>query len=199
MEMPPGAHGGLGGGSPSPAGGRTWYKAGMAARCAGCGAEVGRHGLSWCLPLDRSLALLGGLAVLAAFFMPWFAISSPQGTLVMTGQFLNQFLSTTNDLRRFMPGASGGAGEVQALRALVLFFPACGGLAVLLALAGVVQQHARRVLGGLLVVAGLLPLVALVVGLGRLPAQASPELGLGLIGAGGLLVLGGSLLSLVRR
>jgi hypothetical protein len=57
------------------------------------------------------LALVGGLGLVAAYWMPWFGT---QG-LLLSGAFLNQFLSTTPapDLRRVMPGASGGPQEAQ--------------------------------------------------------------------------------------
>ena len=54
----------------------------------------------------------------------------------------------------------------------------------------------RRAVDGALVLVGLVPLVALVVGLGRLPPGARPELGLWAIGAGAAAVLLGAALDL---
>ena len=169
----------------------------MSLACPECGARLAGHGAGRCVPLGRGLALLGGLAILAAFLMPWLGVSSPQGSVVLTGEFLGRFLGSTNDLRRFLPGASGEPGEVQALRALVYLFPACGALAALLAIAGVLRPALGRPLDVALGLSGLVPLVALALGVTRLPA-ATPEAGLRLIGLGAVVVLVGALVGAAR-
>jgi hypothetical protein len=131
------------------------------------------------------ISLIGGLAVVAAYFMPWFGT---QG-LILPGDFLARFLGSTGDLRRFLPGASGGSGEVLALRGLVYLFPTCGALAALLTSVACTRPAAGRVIGLGLAASGLVPLLALGIGLTRLPAGASLEVGLGLIGVGSLAVL----------
>src|SRR5712672_1788704 len=92
-----------------------------------------------CLSLPRVLALIGGVLLMSAFFMPWF---SSQG-LLLSGQFLHQFLSNPGDLRRFLPGSSGSPAEAQLLRALVDLFPACGVVAVIATLTGGLSRTAR--------------------------------------------------------
>jgi hypothetical protein len=73
------------------------------------------------LSLERVLALVGGLALLAVFFMPWF---SAQG-LLLSGQFLHIAPGTANpsELRRLLPSSS--PADVQFLHALVDVFRAC--------------------------------------------------------------------------
>jgi hypothetical protein len=139
------------------------------------------------------LALVGGLGLVAAFWMPWFGT---QG-LLLSGAFLNQFLSTTPDLRRVMPGTSGGAQEAQLLRALVLLFPAVGGLGAIVALLTGLRQRMRRAWGLALAVLGAVPLVALVIGLGRLPPGSTFEAGLWTIGLGAACLCLGGLLEAV--
>jgi hypothetical protein len=154
----------------------------MSGACPACGLRVTR----WPgLPLGRVISLIGGLAVVAAYFMPWFGT---QG-LILPGDFLARFLGSTGDLRRFLPGASGGSGEVLALRGLVYLFPTCGALAALLTSVACTRPAAGRVIGLGLAASGLVPLLALGIGLTRLPAGASLEVGLGLIGVGSLAVL----------
>lgn len=154
----------------------------MSGACPACGLRVAR----WSgLPLGRVISLIGGLAVIAAYFMPWFGT---QG-LILTGDFLTRFLGSSVDLRRFLPGASGGSGEVLALRGLVYLFPTCGALAALLTIAACTRSTAGRAIGLGLAASGLVPLLALGIGVTRLPAGASLEVGLGLIGAGSLAVL----------
>ena len=111
----------------------------MSVVCPRCGTPLPPRGAAWCLPVGRALTLIGGLALVAAYFMPWFAT---QG-IVLTGSFLGQFLGSTNDLRRFLPGSSGGQTEVQLLRALVYLFPASGVLAALLVGLGTVRSSLR--------------------------------------------------------
>jgi hypothetical protein len=140
----------------------------------------------------RVTALVGGLGLVAAFYMPWF---SSQG-LLLSGQFLHNFLgsATPNELRRFLPNSS--ASEVQLLRLLVDLFPVCGLSAAATAVIGGLASSARRVANVALGLSGLIPLVAWAVGIGRLPAGASPEIGLWLIGFGSSAVLVGLALEL---
>src|ERR1700736_4189088 len=117
-----------------------------------------------CLSLPRVLALLGGVLLASAFFMPWF---SSQG-LLLSGQFLHQFLSNPGDLRRFLPGSSGTAAEAQLLRALVDLFPACGVAASTAALIGGLIDTWRRTTNVVLAMSGVVPLVGWAVGITRL-------------------------------
>lgn len=126
------------------------------------------------------LGLVGALGLVAAYWMPWFGT---QG-LLLSGAFLNEFLSSTPDLRRVMPGATGGPQEAQQLRALVLLFPATGTLGAIVALAAGLTPGRNRFWGLLLAVIGGVPLIALLVGLGRLPPGSTFEAGLWTIGLG---------------
>ena len=140
-----------------------------------------------CLPVARVLALVGGLALVAAYFMPWFGT---QG-LILTGAFLSQLLGSTTDLRRLAPGMLGGPLEVQGLRVLVAFFPACGALAALLMVVGAPRAALRRPTDVVAGICGVLALVALVLGASRLPPGSTWEVGLWLIGLGGVAIIGG--------
>ena len=141
------------------------------------------------LSLSRVPALIGGLGLIGAFFMPWF---SSQG-LLLSGQFLHTFLSSASpaDLRRFLPASS--PAEVQALRLLVDLFPACGfvgGTATLTG--GLVQQRALKLVANLLLgISGLVALVAWACGISQLPSGSAPEVGLWLIAASSLAMLAG--------
>jgi hypothetical protein len=147
------------------------------------------------MPLARVVALFGGLALVAAYFMPWFG---SQG-VILTGAFLDQLLGSTTDLRRLLPGSAGGPLEVQLLRALVDFFPVAGGLAALTSVL-LWLRPAWRVPGNVLLGAcGALTLVALFGGGSRLPPGATWEVGLWLIGAGSLAVLAGVVLDVVGQ
>jgi hypothetical protein len=140
------------------------------------------------------VALVGGLALVAAFWMPWLGIQVGNQGALLSGDVLGRLLSGTNDLRQFAPGSSGDPLEARALRALVYLFPSCGVLAAALALLeGWLGR--RQALTALLVVAGLVPLTGLVIGLTRLPQNASREIGLWLIGAGSLAIVLGPLLN----
>lgn len=142
------------------------------------------------------LALVGGLGLVAAYWMPWFGT---QG-LLLTGSFLNEFLSTTPDLRRVMPGTTGSPQEAQQLRALVLLFPSTGALGALIALAAGLTARRGPIGGIVLAVVGGVPLVALLVGLGRLPPGSTFEAGLWTIGLGAACVcLGGLLEAVIGR
>jgi hypothetical protein len=131
------------------------------------------------------MALIGGLGLVAAFFMPWFG---SQG-LLLSGQFLHNFLgsASANDLRRFLPNSS--PTEVQLLRVLVDLFPMCGAIAAVTLLIGGVTASGRGALNVLSVLSGLIPLVAWAVGIGRLPPGSSFEVGLWLIAVCSLAVL----------
>jgi hypothetical protein len=141
------------------------------------------------LSLSRVLALVGGLGLVAAFFMPWFA---SQG-LLLSGQFLHTFLSSASptDLRRFLPASS--PAEVQALRLLVDLFPACGVVGGAAALAGgLVRQPALKlVANSLMGLSGVVALIAWAGGVRQLPPGATPEVGLWLIAASSLALLVG--------
>jgi hypothetical protein len=146
------------------------------------------------LPLSRILALVGGLGLVAAFFMPWFA---SQG-LLLSGQFLHTFLATSSpaDIQRFVPGST--PTEVQLLRVLVDLFPVCGALATLLCLAGLARLGgARLAVDAVLALTGLLALVAWAGGVTRLPPGARWEIGLWLIAAASMAVLLGAALELI--
>jgi hypothetical protein len=137
------------------------------------------------LRLGRVLALVGGLALVAAFFMPWF---SSQG-LLLSGQFLHTFLASASptDLRRFLPTSS--PSEVQALRLLVDLFPACGAVIAVAALIGGLALATRTLADVVLAVASAVPLVAWAIGITRLPPGANFEIGLWLILAGAVAAL----------
>jgi hypothetical protein len=144
------------------------------------------------LSLARVLALVGGLGLVAAFYMPWF---SSQG-LLLSGQFLHTFLSTASpaDLGRFLPSSS--PTEVQLLRTLVDVFPVCGALAAVAVLAGGLVRRARPVANSIQALAGVIPLLGWAGGVTRLPPGANPEVGLALIAAGALAILLGLVLDL---
>ncbi len=146
------------------------------------------------------LALIGGLALIAAFWMPWLGIQVGSQGALLSGEVLGRILGGTTDLRQFMPGSSGNPAEAQALRALVFLFPTAGALAGLLAIVeGWLGR--RRWLTVVLVVAGLVPLIGLLVGLTRLPPTASREMGLWVNGLGSAAIVLGPLVNelLARR
>ena len=146
------------------------------------------------LPLSRMLALVGGLGLLAAFFMPWFA---SQG-LLLSGQFLHTFLATSSPaaVQRFVPGST--PTEVLLLRVLVDLFPVCGALVTVLCLAGLADLgRARGVVDALLALTGLVALVAWAGGVARLPPGAGWEIGLWLIAVASLAVVFGAALELI--
>jgi hypothetical protein len=163
--------------------GRTLPHVAGPAVCPECGARLRGQGV----PVPRLVTLVGSLALVAAFFMPWFG---SQG-LILTGAFLDRLLGTTTDLRRLLPGAAGGLLEVQLLRALVDLFPVAGGLAAILTLLAVVRPAWRVPTNILVAACGALALVALAGGILRLPPDATWEVGLWLIGAGALAILAG--------
>ena len=122
------------------------------------------------LSLPRVLSLVGGLTLVAAFFMPWFG---SQG-LLLSGQFLHSFLAGANptDLRRFLPTSS--PTEVQLLRLLVDLFPTCGAFAAVAAVIAGLVHTARPLSNVVLALSGLTALLAWAIGLTRLPrARAS--------------------------
>lgn len=149
--------------------------------CPTCGTE---RQASWrCVPMNRAIGLLGSLAIIAGYFMPWFGT---QG-VIFTGNLLTRFLGGTTDLRQVLPGI--GPSEVQLLRALVLFFPVAGavGLALLVATFG--WPRLRRVLDPLASLVAALTLAALAGGLRQLPRGSSLEVGVWVIGAGAFMLL----------
>lgn len=135
------------------------------------------------LPVGTVLSLIGGLALVVAFWMPWLGIQFGAQGALLSGEVLGRLLSGTSDLRQFIPGSSGNPLEAQALRALIYLFPTAGVLAALLALVegGLGRQ---RWLTVLIVIVGLVPLIGLIGGLGFLPPNASRELGLWVNGLG---------------
>jgi hypothetical protein len=145
------------------------------------------------LPLSRVLALVGGLALLAAFFMPWFA----SGGLLLSGQFLHTFLATASaaDIQRFVPGTT--PTEQLLLGFLVELFPACGTIATALCLAGLANLgRARPVVDAFLALTGLIALVAWAGGVTRLPPDARWEIGLWLMVVAALAIVAGAALEL---
>lgn len=142
-----------------------------------------------CLSLPRVLALVGGLGLIAAFFMPWFSAQN----LLLSGQFLHQFLGNPGDLRRFLPGSSGSASEAQMLRALVDLFPVCGAVAALAALVGGLTPW-RLPTNVILGLVGVIPLIGWAGGITRLPPGANAEVGLWLIATSSVAVLAGLIL-----
>ncbi len=164
------------------------YTAGVQddARCPICHAPDRPRDVGPSLPLGAVLALVGGLALAAAFWMPWFGTQVSGQGILLSGEALGRLLSSTDDLRRFIPGSSGSPWEARGLRALVYFFPVCGGAAAVLAL--LPSRVGGRWLALVLVVAGVVPLVALLIGMTRLPPGSTREVGLWLIGAGSLAI-----------
>jgi hypothetical protein len=148
------------------------------------------------LPVGTVLTLVGGLTLVAAFWMPWLGIQVGAQGALLSGDVLGRLLSGTSDLRQFIPGSSGNPLEAQALRALIFLFPTAGGLAALLAiLEGWLGR--RRPLTILIVIVGLVPLIGLLVGLTRLPPNASRELGLWLNGVGSAAVVFGPIVNIL--
>ncbi|GAC1317229.1 MAG: hypothetical protein NVSMB2_10740 [Chloroflexota bacterium] len=125
-----------------------------------------------CLSLPRVLSVVAGLALLAAFPMPWF---STQG-LLLSGQFLDNFLAHPADLGQFLPGVS--VDEARALKVLVDAFPVCGAGIALSALVGGLARPVARGADAFLALAALVPFVGWAVGVGRLPPGSAPEIGL---------------------
>lgn len=152
------------------------------------------------LPVGTVLTLIGGLTLVAAFWMPWLGIQFGAQGALLSGDVLGRLLGGTTDLRQFIPGSSGNPAEAQALRALIFLFPTAGALAALLAIVeGWLGR--RRPLTILIVIVGLVPLLGLLGGLTRLPPNASRELGLWLNGAGSAAVVLGPIANnlLTRR
>lgn len=141
--------------------------------------------VSRCLSLSRVLALVGGLALAAAFFMPWFA----SGGLLLSGHFLHIFLSGASpaQLSQFLPPES--VAQAGLLRVLVDLFAVCGAIAAAASLVGGLISTTRTIANPVLAVSGLVPFVAWAIGIGRLPAGSSPEIGLWLIAMGSLAIL----------
>jgi hypothetical protein len=155
-------------------------------------ANVGVPSMS----IGTVVSLVGGLALVTAYFMPWFAVQN----LLLSGSFLARFLASPGDVARFLPGV-GGPAEVQLLRALVYLFPTSGWIAVALAILLALRPGRPIWLSVALVLSGVVPLVAVLVGLTRLPPDAALEVGLWQIGIGSVAILLGPWLDvlLARR
>src|SRR5437764_14237137 len=163
----------------------------LAPACPSCGRPLdGRSGVP-SLPVGTVLALVGGVGLVTAYWMPWF---SSQG-LLLSGSFLARFLGSPAGVQRFMPTLAGNPSELQLLRALVYLFPTCGVIAIVLALLHGVWARWRRFPGILLTIVGLVPLIALAVGLSRLPPGATTEIGLWQLGVGAAAILAGPMLN----
>jgi hypothetical protein len=178
---------------------RPLSRADTSGRCLTCGGPLGNAAVP-SLNLGTVLALVGGLALVAAFWMPWLGIQMGTQGVLLSGDGLGRLLGGTTDLRQFIPGSSGNPAEAQALRALIFLFPISGALAAVLALLeGWLGR--RRWLAVLIGLAGLVPLIGLLVGLTRLPPTANRELGLWLNGVGSVAVVLGPILNamLARR
>jgi hypothetical protein len=160
-------------------------------RCPSCGRAFGSGSLLPSLPLGSVLALIGGLALATAYFMPWFGA---QG-LLLSGQFLSRFLSSPADGQRFMPGLASNPSELQQLRTLIYLFPICGVVATVVALAHGLRGGRPGWLGLLLATSGAVPLVALVIGLSRLPPGSTSEVGIWQMGIGAVAVVSGAVVS----
>ena len=139
------------------------------------------------LPVGSVLSLVGGLGLLAAYYMPWFAI---QG-LLLSGDFLTRFLGNPAQLRQFAPALAGNPGDAQLLRVLIYLFPLFGLLAAVLALAHGFWRRRSVGLAVLLTLSGLVPLVALIGGVTRLPPGSTAEIGLWVLGLGSAAILAG--------
>jgi hypothetical protein len=146
------------------------------------------------LPLGTVLALVGGLALVAAYTMPWLSVRMGTQGILLSGDSLSQQLGNVTDLRQLLPGASGNPLEATALRALIVLFPVSGGIAAALALLEGWLGRTRW-LSALLTVSGAVPLIGLLGGLQVLPPMAAREHGLWLMGLGSLAVILGPLLN----
>lgn len=170
--------------------------------CPACGARLAAHGPRHCLPLGRVLTLVGALAAPAAYFMPWLGFQLQGQGVTLSGEFLGRFLAgaSPSELARVMPGLRGDPGELLGLRALVLFFPIAGALTAGLALLPAFRPSTRAWADVLAALLGFVLLVAVVLGIGLLPAAATPQIGLGLIGASAIgILLGLALDTALRR
>jgi hypothetical protein len=165
----------------------------LAPDCPSCGRPLNGRATIPSLQAGTVLALVGGVALVTAYWMPWF---SSQG-LLLSGSFLGRFLGNPADIQRFMPALAGNPSEVQLLRALVYLFPTCGSIAIVLTLLHGAWPAGRRLLAILLTASGLVPLVALVIGLTRLPPGAATEIGLWQLGIGAAAILIGPALNAV--
>ena len=147
------------------------------------------------LSLPRVVSLVGSVALVFAFFMPWFSARN----LLLSGQFLHEFLGNPGDLRRFVPGSSGSAAEAQQLRLLVDLFPVCGAIGILATLIGGLASDGQRIANVVLAASGLVPLAGWAVGITRLPPGATAEVGLWAIALGSLAVLLGLAMELALQ
>ena len=173
----------------------------MPLTCPGCATRISGHGGLACLPIGRALSLVGGLALVAAYFMPWFGVQVQGQGITLSGEFLGRFLARADpaEVGRVVPGLAGSPNELLALRALVCRFPSTGGLAARLAVLATLRPALRRPLDVVLALVGLVPLIAVIAGLGFLPPGARPQPGLWTIGAGAVAILLGLALDLALR
>jgi hypothetical protein len=153
--------------------------------CPTCGRPLNGYAAVPSFPVGTVLALAGGVALVMAYWVPWF---SSQG-LLLSGSFLGRFLGNPADVQRFMPALAGNPSEVQLLRGLIYLFPTFGVIAIVLAVLHGSMPAGRRLLSILLTVSGLVPLVALAIGLTRLPPGAATEIGIWQLGLGAAAIL----------
>lgn len=157
-------------------------------RCPRCGERLPSDGPT--MTVGRVVTLVAGIVLVAAYYMPWFGAQGIQ----LTGTFLSNFLNTTADLRRFVPGSTGGTLEVQFLRLLVYLFPMGGAVAAALAVFGTAKPEFRRYVNLALFILGPLLIIALVAGNFRLPAGAQREVGMNIMAVAALGVVVGAIL-----
>jgi hypothetical protein len=166
----------------------------MSLRCPSCGATTAGHGWWRCFSLGRVLALVGGLGLLAAYWMPW--IGNQQGA--MAGSNLATVLARTTDLSRLVPGFNISPEETQLLKLVIGAVPTVGALVALLAASGL-QVRFGLVVNTLLGLAGVVMLLALMFGSQRLPPGALPQIGLNVIGWASVATVLGAILDVFLR
>lgn len=149
------------------------------------------------LPIGTVISLVGGLTLVAAYFIPWFGVSFGGQGVLLSGEVLARLLGGGDEVRRFMPASS--ALEIRLLRGLIYLFPVTGVLAAALAVLLGFSAGKGMAPAIALFITGLVPLIGLGVGLTRLPPGTSAELGLWMIGVGGLTTVGGVILHGILR
>ncbi|MFN8526923.1 MAG: hypothetical protein U0821_27780 [Chloroflexota bacterium] len=161
----------------------------VANTCPRCGERLPHDG-GPAMGVGRVLSLFGGLLLVAAYVMPWFSADR----VILTGSFLSQFLLNTTDLRRFLPGSTGGTFEVQLIRLLVYAFPGLGLAAAATAIYGWMRPANRRAtniaLGAIGAAGVVVWIVALIILSVKLPT-ASREIGLNLNALAAILIVAG--------
>ncbi|MCC7104183.1 MAG: hypothetical protein IT307_03495 [Chloroflexi bacterium] len=158
------------------------------------GATTAGHGWWRCFSLGRVLVLVGGLGLLAAYWMPW--IGNQQGA--MAGSNLATVLARTTDLSRLVPGFNISPQETQLLKLVISAVPTVGALVAVLAASGL-QVRFSLVANTILGLAGVAMLLALTFGSQRLPPGALPQIGLNVIGGASALILLGAILDVLLR